>query len=125
MKNNLDISAEIGKFVGDSLRTLALDIDRRLVMETPFDTGAAKASWIASAGRIDNSEADVGDGISESAAEQIAINKGAIAISGAKDYETIYIQNNKPYIKRLNEGWSEQAGSGYIDKIITEEVNRG
>lgn len=115
---DLDISKEIGEFVGDTKRTLALDIDRRCVLETPRDTGAASGDWLASVGSPNNSGSDNLD-------RQAAINQGSAVISGADDYETIYIQNNEPYIQRLNEGWSEQAPSGYIDKIITEEVARG
>lgn len=114
---DLDISKEVGEFVGDTLRVLALDIDRRVILESPVDTGAARSNWLASIGSPIDSVAEIDI--------QGAINKGAAAISGAGDYETIYIANNLPYIQRLNEGWSEQAPSGYIDKIILEEVQRG
>jgi len=122
---DLDISKEVAEFVGDNLRVLALDIDRRLVLATPVHDGGAKRNWIASVGAPNNSVIDVGEGIPQSQAEQAAIDQGSIAINGANDYATIYVQNNLPYIVRLNEGWSDQAGSGYIDKIITEEVQRG
>lgn len=122
---DLDISKEVAEFVGDELRILAIDIDRRLVLETPFRDGGAKRNWLASVGTPNNTEIEVDESIGRGAAEQAAIDQGTAAISGANDYATIYIQNNMPYIQRLNEGWSEQAGSGYIDKIITEEVQRG
>ena len=122
---DLDISKEVGEFVGDTLRTLALDIDRRVVLATPVRDGGAKRNWLASVGTPNNSVIDVGDGIPRAQAEQAAIDQGSVAINGANDYATIYVQNNLPYIVRLNEGWSEQAGSGYIDQIITEEVQRG
>lgn len=115
---DLDISAEIAEFVGDTLRTLALDIDRRLILETPVDTGAARANWLASVGSPNGSQTDDTD-------QQAAINKGAAVISGANDYETIYVQNNLPYIQRLDSGWSQQQPNPFIDKIITEEVQRG
>lgn len=114
---DLDISKEVAEFVGDELRILALDIDRRVILESPVDSGAARSNWLASVGFPDASTTDVDI--------QGAINKGAAVIAGAGDYETIYISNNLPYIQRLNEGWSQQAPSGYIDKIITEEVSRG
>lgn len=117
MANVIDISKEVGEFVGDTLRTLSLDIDRRVILESPVDTGAARSNWLASVGSPISSVADIDI--------QGAINKGAVTISGAGDYSTIYVQNNLPYIQRLNEGWSAQAPSGYIDQIITEEVNRG
>lgn len=114
---NIDIRKDLSEFVGDTLRELALDIDRRVILETPVDTGAARSNWLASIGAPDMSvvEIDVG----------AALQKGAITISGAGDYDAVYISNNLPYIQRLNEGWSQQAGSGYIDQIITEEVQRG
>jgi hypothetical protein len=122
---DLDISKDIAEFVGDELRTLAIDIDRRIVMAMPFRDGGAKRNVLASVGSPDNSEIDIAEGVSKGEAEQSAINQGAITISGANDYETIYLNLNFPYAVRLNEGWSEQAPSGFIDKIITEEVARG
>lgn len=114
---DLDISKEVAEFVGDELRILALDIDRRVILETPVDTGAARSNWIASVGSPNTSTVDVDI--------QGALSKGAAVISGANDYETIYISNNLPYIQRLDQGWSGQQPNPYIDKIITEEVSRG
>ena len=122
---DLDISKEVGEFVGDTLRTLAIDIDRRFVLEMPVRDGGAKRNVLVSTGAPIGTVIYVGEGIAQQAAEQAAINQGSLTISGANDYETIFIQNNLPYIQRLNEGWSEQAPAGFIDKIITEEVQRG
>lgn len=122
---DLDISKEVGEFVGDTLRTLALDIDRRVVLATPVRDGGAKRNWLASVGTPNNSVIDVGEGIPRAQAEQAAIDQGSAIINGANDYETIYISNNLPYIQRLDQGWSEQQPNPYIDQIITEEVSRG
>ena len=32
--------------------------------------------------------------------------------------KTIFVSNNLPYIKRLNEGWSTQAPIGYVDDAL-------
>lgn len=114
---NIDISKELSEFVGETLRELAIDIDRRVILETPVDTGAARSNWLASIGGPDMSTAEIDIGA--------ALQKGAVTISGAQDYDTVFISNNLPYIERLNEGWSQQAPTGYIDQIITEEVQRG
>ena len=119
----LDVSGDIAKFVGDETRKLALQIDSRVVLETPVDTGSARGNWLASEFIPNNSVLDIID--NASAAAMQAIDQGAVVINGASPYTMLYIQNNLPYIQRLNEGWSEQAPSGYIDKIITEEVSRG
>lgn len=112
----VDIQDEVSK-VG---RKLGVNIDRRVVLETPRDTGSAKSSWLVSIGQPNTSTVETEEG----AAIPAALEQGAITTSRYKSGDTMYIQNNQPYIQRLNEGYSEQAPSRYIDQIIDEEVAR-
>lgn len=121
-ENSISIYSDLEDEVGARSRKLMIKIDRRVVLETPRDTGSAKASWLASVGRPDNRIVNIDDDSELSASQLIAIENGAAEIKKSKGFDTIYICNNQPYIKRLNEGWSLQAPSNYIDAIIAEEV---
>ena len=99
---------------------LAINIDRRVVQETPVDQGTASGNWLASVDSPDNSVIEEGDSRLDNA-EYIAEE----VIRGASRFKRIYLQNNLPYIVPLSEGYSLQAPDGYIDTIINEEVARG
>lgn len=118
----LDVSGDIAEFVGNETRKLALRIDRRVVLETPVDTGAARGNWLASESNPDNSV--IYEIESASTAAMIAIDNAAVVIEGIDPYTLLYIQNNLPYIVPLNEGWSLQAPALYVDAIIMQEVAR-
>jgi hypothetical protein len=122
-EKSFSILADIQDSISTSGRKLGVNIDRRLVQETPRKTGSAKSSWLVSLSQPDNNIVDVDEGEADTAVMQ-AIEAGAISASKFKSGDTLYIQNNQPYIQRLNEGWSDQAGTGYIDDIIEEEVRR-
>lgn len=109
-----DIDAEVRK----QRNELAFRIDRRCIQETPVDTGEARINWIVSEGSPDSTHFDFGGEAAR------AIAQGQAAIESAATYTDLYIQDNAPHIERLNEGWSEQAPSGYIDAIIEQEVRR-
>lgn len=111
-----DIEDEVSR-VG---RKIGVNIDRRLVNETPRDTGSAKSSWLVSIGQPNNSVVNTEEG----AAIPAALEQGSRTASRYESGDTMYIQNNQPYINRLNEGSSEQAPRHFVDQIIMEEVNR-
>lgn len=113
----LDISGDVEAFVKLERDKLALNIDRRLVNETPRDTGAARRNWLVSFNRTDDRQLPTGE-------QSQAISEGATNIDAAQAYGQLYIQNNLPYIQRLNEGSSKNAPARYIDSIIVQEVSR-
>jgi hypothetical protein len=113
----LDLSDDIESFVLEETQKLAIAIDRDAVRETPVDSGAARGSWLASVGSPDDKDV-------KNTSPSVAIDQAKAAIDSAKVYQLIYIQNTKPYINRLNEGWSQQAPSKYIDSIIIRNVNK-
>lgn len=123
-EQSLSVISELDDFTAQETRKLALAIDRRVVQETPFDEGTAKRNWLVSVDQPNGQVVDAG-GAALSVAEMAAIEQGAAEIRGAKVFTRIYIQNNVPYIERLNEGWSaQQEDPGYIDRIIAQEVAR-
>lgn len=83
---------------------------------TPVDTGWARANWIVSVGRPE--VLPVGSRKEVSIAEQQA---SLAALLGYKRTAgAVFIVNNVPYIRKLNEGWSKQAPAAFIQAAVAE-----
>jgi len=93
------------------IKAVALAVDTNVVMATPVDTGRARGNWQASIGSPKRSKLEP-----RSAAATIGEAKGVI--EGYKDGDTIYLSNNLPYIRRLNDGWSAQAPKSFVQIAI-------
>lgn len=92
-------------------RKIALDLDSRIVLSTPVDTGCARGNWFPSigspSGAVDMNAADKGGGQ--------AIARIAGVVGGAKLGDVIWQTNNLPYILPLENGHSRQAPEGMVD----------
>lgn len=101
----------------------ALVIDRNIVLSTPVDTGRARSNWQVAVGTpIDDVKQAYSPGaqlgFEESANASAAIQQGEVAISRAIPGQPIFITNNLPYVKRLNDGHSAQAPAGFVEVAI-------
>lgn len=110
-------AADISEFVkrtrisgGLVLKKLAFDALRGIVMMTPVDTGRARGNWRVSINTIDKSTSEA----RKDKAGHTAVNTGNAVLTNAKWGDTIYISNNLPYIRRLEDGWSKQAPAGMM-----------
>lgn len=92
-------------------RRIALEIDQRLVLNTPVDTGRARSNWLASISAPRTDTVDV-------RGQAQAIADAAVVIQQAPEFPVIYLANNLPYIQRLNEGSSKQAPAGFVEGAI-------
>lgn len=117
MAINISIAGILNDEVKRVRNSLALRIDARLIQETPVDTSEARSAWNVSVGNPNNAQINMQD-------PGAAIAQGRNAINSAPTYAKLYIQNTKPYIDRLNNGWSLQAPSKYVERIIAQEVAR-
>lgn len=112
------------EFTEQLLQKLTLNITANLQEDTPVDTGWARSNWVPSVGNpfrglagskegsvaiIDNSV--TGSGLAEAAS--YTLDKGAI-----------YISNNVPYIRRLNEGSSDQAPAAFVQASVERGVRQ-
>lgn len=115
---HFSVLGELTADIARELRKVVIKIDARVVPATPKDTGQACRNWICSVD-VPNVNEYVFDG-GKSAGVQIALDQCISESQKITGFATVYIQNNLPYINRLNRGWSQQAGSFYIEKIIQE-----
>ncbi len=97
-------------------RMVALELLGRVIQETPVDTGRARGNWNVSVGREDPATND------ERRAPQ-ALQEGGAVIEGVKlgtRGDQVYVTNGLPYIGPLNNGHSQQAPRGYVQRIVRD-----
>lgn len=119
---------QVEKGVNRIVRTVALVVDREVVLGTPVDTGRARSNWIASLG---SGVTDVRDpyspgnklGIGESSNAEGALSQAGEVISRRQPGTDVYISNNVDYIGLLNDGSSAQAPAGFVQSAIKRGVN--
>jgi len=99
------------------LKAIAFQIFVDIVNATPVDTGRARASWTISAGSQSRDtprfSGNKGTGAGEAAME--ANNQ----LTHMLGLQVIYIDNNLPYIGRLEEGSSTQAPRGMVRPALS------
>jgi hypothetical protein len=119
----LSIAAELTSDVSKEIRKLGILVDQAVVAATPFDTGRAKANWLMSINSPQTGTFD--SGFDASGSYSLNLAQSVLADYPANELPDLWIVNNLPYIQRLNEGWSQQAGSKYIETAIDQAVSYG
>lgn len=113
------------------MKKTALAVDQTVVMATPVDTGRARSNWIVSLGEPAEATRDPyaplpagkdASKVSESGNAAGAINQAKETVAGHRGGQTIYVTNNLPYIERLNEGYSAQAGAMFVEEAVQAGV---
>lgn len=104
---------------------------RSLVKNTPVDKGVARSNWRVGIGGVPTAVINAYApgrklGIGETANARAAIKAGTIRIDSVKSTSAglktgIFIANNTPYIKKLNDGnHSSQTAGGFIQTAMLE-----
>lgn len=113
---------EIAKAASDLATGTALTIVGDLAIKTPVDTSKAISNWQVAlgnppAGTISpHYPGSDGSTFSASAGETLA--KAKLVLRTKKPGDSIYITNNLPYIKKLNDGSSKQEPAGFAERAI-------
>jgi hypothetical protein len=96
-------------------RKVVFEMFRKIVLKTPVDEGRARSNWQPSIGSPATGTFDTLD---KDGNATIAKAKAILATANAGD--TIYLSNNLPYIRRLEEGYSQQAPAGMVALTVQE-----
>lgn len=128
-RNLLDLADSLEKkaaAIEESASKLAADVALTIVgdlaYKTPVDTSKALSNWIVtlndpSTNKIPPHFPGVkGSTQRASAAETIAEAKRVLAQK--KPGQAIFISNNQPYIRRLNDGYSKQQPAGFVQRAV-------
>lgn len=102
-KKPTDFAVQIVSDSEQNVKNIVMDTVQSLVVSSPVDTGAYRASHIVSLGSADMGVREPKVNANQDAAVQaVKIKLGNL----------VYIQNNQPYAERLENGWSDQAPQG-------------
>lgn len=121
--DGLSIKVELTEFTAQEIRQLGIIADQRIVQASPVDTGLFKNNWLMS----------IGSPTLETVEEE-EDKSGSKAINRAKEVVLSYpldslpdlwLVNNLPYAARLNDGWSEQAPSKFVEAELAQAVAYG
>jgi hypothetical protein len=115
-------SSDIAKFakktnmaVDKFRRGVCLKLFSAVIMDTPVDTGRARASWNTSVGAIDNT-VDSYDGGSKTVAAGLSINRIADNLGGINN--TVFLHNPVGYIGYLEYGTTRFAGRYMVRRNV-------
>ena len=116
----------------DAVREVSVRVTLEIVAElqatTPVDTGWARANWIPSIGapspaaQAPGSSGNVGQAVG---AQQAGI--ASLVVHGQARGTapvSLFVTNGVPYIRRLNDGWSQQAPARFIEASIERAIAR-
>jgi hypothetical protein len=125
----LDLAKRIEKIEKTSLeranrakKAVAEEVLLNLIVDTPVDTGEHVANWLVGLGSAPGgpippySEGEAGS--TGETNRMRALNAGQRQIRTAKPGVPIYISNSAPAIRMLNDGASDQAPAGFIERAI-------
>lgn len=116
------IAAEIPAANSKLAVKVALTVVGDLSYKTPVDTSKALSNWVVTLGGPNvgiippNFPGIKGSSQGASAAEALAKAKAILA--NKKPGQSIFITNNLPYIRRLNDGYSRQAPAGFVERAV-------
>lgn len=106
----LQVKADAEKRIKD----IGMDLIQGVITATPVDTGAARGNWVASKTPIKTYDENATDKTGQG-----TINRTFVFFAqNAKLGSVIYLQNNLPYIERLENGWSDQAPLGMVSTTL-------
>ncbi len=88
-------------------RGCAINLFNKIIVASPVDTGRFRANWQTT---INTPAQGVLDTEVPTSAES--------GIRSIKITDTMYLTNNLPYAKRLEEGWSQQRPSGWVATLV-------
>lgn len=117
---SLSVRDDMVEIVGDESAEVALKTLSRVIIKTPRDTGEAAGSWqvrITKPTRKDTPK-------ERRAPEAQREGENVILTTKNLDYPTTVITSNKPYMERLNDGYSEQQPSGKFVELAIIEASR-
>ena len=95
-------------------------IVRDLIMVTPVDKSTALSNWLATNGAASNRTIKAHSlgsaGSTRGASVSSALSNAMAIIAKAKPGVPIFLTNNLPYIRRLNDGYSKQQPAGFVER---------
>ena len=104
-----NISTKSIKATENVIKKTVFDFTSSIISDTPVDTSRAKNNWFVTFDTPSDNTIDTLDNSGNT-----AINKANSKIMNNKVPMVYWINNNLPYIMRLEYGWSKQSPAGMV-----------
>lgn len=122
-------NALLNHCVSEVAREAALEVESAADRNTPVDTGLARASWDIEVGHVIRSvpipPRDRFQKIAQSIVHRARKQASRAALqSYRRTHGDIVVINRLPYIRRLENGHSQQKPNGFIQQSIAEGLSR-
>lgn len=120
--DGLSIKVELTEFTAQEIRSIGLIADQRIVQASPVRDGLFKNNWLMSIGSPSTEvlqDEDPSGGKAIERARQVVLS---YPLDSLPD---LWLVNNLPYAARLNDGWSQQAPSKFVEAEIAQAVAYG
>lgn len=120
--DGLSIKVELTEFAAQEIRALGIIADQRIVQASPVDTGTFKNNWLMSIG---NPSTEIVEEADKSGSKAMQQAKEVCLSYPLDSLPDLWLVNNLPYAARLNDGWSEQAPSKFVESELAQAVAYG
>lgn len=101
------------------IKRIGFSVHGKLVTSTPVDTGWARANWVVSIGAPFQGVAGSPGAVTTGPQ---ADGTARLLVYSLTQSPLIWITNNVPYIRKLNEGHSKQAPANFVERAIDQGV---
>lgn len=124
MANVAKTIAQLRRDLNLKIRRIVLEVQATLVatppVGTPRDTGHATSNWVP---RLNTPYRGEGAPGADAAAQMVGVAK----ILTTKNFigKVVWISNNVPYIRKLNNGWSKQSPQNFVQRALQLGLERG
>jgi len=96
------------------IRAVTLEVLRGVVLKTRVDTGRARGNWQVSIGSPPTGET------APDKTGGRAISQGMTSLANYRGFESVYVGNNVPYIRFLNDGTERFRGDKMVERTLAE-----
>lgn len=112
----LSIQDELYETVEKSMRSVALSFFRNVTFASPVDEGTFRAGWVVGINTPDKGVYPNRKSLTAATSRAKAELK-KFTFTGN---QVIYINENLPYARRLNDGYSKQAGKFFVERAAQQ-----
>ena len=115
------LSQQVPELSQKCLRKMGLDLLRGCVMKSPVQTGRFRGNWQASANAPNPTAVATVDKRARGTPPGAEVwTRAMAALKQARPFGICYVQNNLPYARRIETGWSQQSPMGVLALTLAE-----
>lgn len=107
------IEDSVNRKIGLAVRKIVLDAFSEVIVMSPVDTGRFRGNWQVAIGEQPTGTVELLD------PDGAIVTARVAAVSGnVKPGDVVYMVNNLPYARRLEDGYSQQAPAGMVKLTV-------